>query len=1008
MVEIRANRNPYIIGRPINDQKHFFGRESLFHFIEDNLYQGVKVILLHGQRRIGKSSVLRQIPNFVGNDEFVFILFDLQHRSQSHFSDILHDLAKEIIEQLQIEPNKIKLPTLEEINSDTRIFAQRFLSKIFHLINDKKIVFLLDEFDVINNQNQNSTLTPQGLGFFNYLARLIRQQENLFIIPVVGRSLDDMPNLLNLFKQAPYQEIGLLDDLSAKRLITKPSEGILIYEQEAIQEILKLSAGHPYFTQVICFTLFSQAREQSNWNVTRVDVEIVVERIFDDDNAQAGLVWFWDGLPIAEKVVFSAVAEAQEIANNQANNLPEDPLILLDKNHGFKSTETLLEAVDRLAENGFLDNTKRRIKVELVRRWLVKEHPVKREIFELEKLEQEQEYVQQLFSVAFSLYSNNKKKNALEIYHQILELNPNHFLTILELAKLNLEIGNFDQALELYKRAYKFDRIRNKDRFLNALEEYGHRLFLQKEFARAKQQYQRVLQIEPNRLSANHRLAEIAIFQGDISSVNIAFWLRQKQSLKVLLIAGIIAIAIPAVSRVYRLFNPCPTGEQEKFGIICVAYNKNSIPPMSEDEAVKNRISNGNRSIFSDIKNRNRDLGIEAFKERDYKKAAQFFKKAVDDNRNDPEVLIYYNNALSRLRGSPLTLAAVVPAEDGNKEIAQEMLRGIAQAQNQFNKQGGSGGRLLEIVIANDDNDPKQAKLVAAELAKDESILGIIGHNSSSATSAALEEYGKAKLPIISPTSSSIFLNSPVFFRTTPSDAASGKKLAEYAFKNLKLQKVVIFANPNSPYSNSIREEFTKKFERLGGEVVPKSLIHITSPTLDIEKELKDSLFIYQAQAAMLFPDTQHIDVALKIAKANYELMLQLKNHGKEGLKLLAGASLYSNNTLKQGAEAVEGLIVEVPWFREAQEAQDFSQKAIEQWQAPVSWRTATSFDATVAFIKSFSNNPSRKTILEKLKNIKIPASETSGYPLRFNERERQSESILVQVKVGQFVPLTE
>ena len=127
----RYIRNPYVIGSPINDERNFFGRESLFRFIEDNLYQGVKVILLHGQRRIGKSSVLRQIPNFVGNDEFVFILFDLQHRSQSHFSDILHDLAKEIIEQLQIEPNKIKLPTLEEINSDTRIFAQRFLSKIF-------------------------------------------------------------------------------------------------------------------------------------------------------------------------------------------------------------------------------------------------------------------------------------------------------------------------------------------------------------------------------------------------------------------------------------------------------------------------------------------------------------------------------------------------------------------------------------------------------------------------------------------------------------------------------------------------------------------------------------------------------------------------------------------------------------------------------------------------------------------------------------------------------------
>ncbi|MFM6133240.1 MAG: hypothetical protein ACKPCP_03550, partial [Sphaerospermopsis kisseleviana] len=72
-----------------------------------------------------------------------------------------------------------------------------------------------------------------------------------------------------------------------------------------------------------------------------------------------------------------------------------------------------------------------------------------------------------------------------------------------------------------------------------------------------------------------------------------------------------------------------------------------------------------------------------------------------------------------------------------------------------------------------------------------------------------------------------------------------------------------------------------------------------------------------------------------------------------------------------------------------------------------VSWRTATSFDATQAFIKSLSNGASRKTVLGNLKNVNLATDETSGYPLEFTEeRERQGESILLQVKDGKLIEI--
>jgi ABC-type branched-subunit amino acid transport system substrate-binding protein len=358
-------------------------------------------------------------------------------------------------------------------------------------------------------------------------------------------------------------------------------------------------------------------------------------------------------------------------------------------------------------------------------------------------------------------------------------------------------------------------------------------------------------------------------------------------------------------------------------------------------------------------------------------------------------------------------LAAVVPIDTkNNTNEAQEILRGVAQAQNQFNDNKGLNNRFLEIVIANDDNT-KSAQQVAQQLVKDNSILGVIGHNSSDATKAALPEYEKAGLAIISPTATSVFLKSPVFFRAVYSDQVTGTKLAEYTYNNLKLKRAVIFANPNSPYSNSIREVFTNRFEKLGGEVVRKPLINLTDTNFDARSEISATVYSRDkfAQAAMLFPDTQSTDTTIKVVKEITRRNASIKDDPQSGrvkeLKMLGGDTLYRKETLSKGGNNVEGLIVAIPWFRESSPAKAFAERSKQEWEGDISWTHATSFDATQAFIKALSNNATRTNLLEKLPSINLDRNETSGYQLKFTEeREREGQSILVQVKDGKFVPL--
>ncbi|WP_158069580.1 AAA family ATPase [Moorena bouillonii] len=504
-------RNPYIVGRPIFEPELFFGRREKFDFIEDNLRQDAQVILFHGQRRMGKSSVLKQIPNFVGQDDFVFVQFDLQDKSQLSLSRVLYSLGEAIIKQLQLGSVQSKLLTVRELETNPTLFADSFLQKVYQELGDKKLVLLLDEFDVLSSEYSTSEPSKESSSetFFPYLKSLLKQEKRLFIIPFIGRQLDDMPKLLGLFKGAPNQEIGLLSERSARELITEPAKGSLTYKSEAIDAILKLTSGHPYFTQVICNALFAQARLEQKWQVTRDDVT----RIVDDaiEIGEAGLIWFRDGLPIPERVIFSAVAEAQKNAEKNPNQVVQDPLSLLEE-YGVTITKSLREARKTLVESGFLgvveitdqvssyNGKSYKVEIELVRRWLVQRYPLRRDIFELEDLDPE---AKAIYKKARERSDQGDVSHQVKPYEQVLKANPNHFSALFEIARIYLEGHVFDKAVECYQQAYLVDRVRNQDGLVESLLGYGKHLMEIGEVILAMEQFEQVLRIEPDNQDAD-------------------------------------------------------------------------------------------------------------------------------------------------------------------------------------------------------------------------------------------------------------------------------------------------------------------------------------------------------------------------------------------------------------------------------------------------------------------------------------------------------------------------
>jgi hypothetical protein len=140
---------------------------------------------------------------------------------------------------------------------------------------------------------------------------------------------------------------------------------------------------------------------------------------------------------------------------------------------------------------------------------------------------------------------------------------------------------------------------------------------------------------------------------------------------------------------------------------------------------------------------------------RDNAQVIRLLEKAVKGDRSDPYAQIYLNNAKARLNGITLKIGVVVAkaGNDFHEFASTQVLRGVADAQTQFNESRRKGERWLEIDIRNDGNNESDAKAVAQEYINDPKIIAVFGHHSSEATKVVLRIYEEKSVALISPTS---------------------------------------------------------------------------------------------------------------------------------------------------------------------------------------------------------------------------------------------------------------
>src|SRR5512136_2758633 len=141
--------NPYIAGAPVTEKRMFFGREDVFQWIEHSLsgQYADHILVIHGQRRVGKTSVLKQLGKRLPR-RYIPVFFDLQGRTHTTLDRFLWWLARETVRVLkQVRGIDFPLPVQEAFASDPEHFEHRFLADLKTLLEGNTLLFTFDEFD---------------------------------------------------------------------------------------------------------------------------------------------------------------------------------------------------------------------------------------------------------------------------------------------------------------------------------------------------------------------------------------------------------------------------------------------------------------------------------------------------------------------------------------------------------------------------------------------------------------------------------------------------------------------------------------------------------------------------------------------------------------------------------------------------------------------------------------------------------------------------------------------
>lgn len=338
--------NPFVFGPPVAVTEHnvFTGRSDIVRQIEASVLgaRQTPTLLLHGPRRMGKTSILNQLPRLLGPD-FAPVMIDCQNPAVTESKvALLRYLSRKCSEVLR--RGRVIVEPLQASRLEREPFAvfDEWLDEVESAMpGGMRALLCLDEYERLG-----ATLEAGwGGAFLDALRHTLQHRPRVVLMFTGAHTFGELgPAWTDRFISARRVRVSFLGREDVELLLTEPiREFDMKWAAGALDAVIAATSCQPFLTQAVAFELVQHLNERQRKEATTDDVEAAIGRALVSGGEYFANVWS------------DAGAEGQAVLRALA--LGETP------------PEAALARV-WLREHDVLDDGGR-FAVEMVRRWVV-------------------------------------------------------------------------------------------------------------------------------------------------------------------------------------------------------------------------------------------------------------------------------------------------------------------------------------------------------------------------------------------------------------------------------------------------------------------------------------------------------------------------------------------------------------------------------------------------------------------------------------------------------------
>lgn len=250
-------KNPYVAGDPVVGAG-LKGRDDILMDLKQ-LWSGTTQppsVVLYGHRRMGKTSILRNINSYLGSEvRLAYVNLLILGGAERGLSDLFLAIADEIRASLPELPEA----KMDEFDRHPELAFKQYLDLAQSALGSSRLIIALDEFEKLEEWMNAGKIPGDLLDTFR---GYIQKDQNIAFAFAGLHKLEEMTeDYFNpLFASVRPIPVSFLSKEATLQVLANPplQDFPLDFSEEALERIWQLTGGQPYLVQLVGHYLVSR------------------------------------------------------------------------------------------------------------------------------------------------------------------------------------------------------------------------------------------------------------------------------------------------------------------------------------------------------------------------------------------------------------------------------------------------------------------------------------------------------------------------------------------------------------------------------------------------------------------------------------------------------------------------------------------------------------------------------------------------------------------------------